>query len=53
MTAFASPNPFWGYAESARMESLLGEAVQSVFLGDASAADALAQAAEEITDLIN
>lgn len=53
VTAFASPNPFWGYPESARMESLLGEAVQSVFLGDASAADALAAAAEDITDLLN
>jgi multiple sugar transport system substrate-binding protein len=53
VTAFASPNPFWGYAESARMETLLGEAIQSVFLGDATAAEALAAAAEDITDLIN
>lgn len=53
VTAFASPNPFWGYAESARMETLLGEAIQSVFLGDAAAADALATAAEDITDLID
>lgn len=51
VTAFATANPFWGYPESARMETLLGEAVQSVLVGDATAADALAEAAEEITDL--
>ncbi|MBW4438478.1 MAG: extracellular solute-binding protein [Pleurocapsa minor GSE-CHR-MK-17-07R] len=51
VTAFATANPFWGFPESARMETLLGEAVQSVMVGDASAADALADAAEEITDL--
>lgn len=51
VTAFATANPFWGFPESARMETLLGEAVQSVMVGDASATDALADAAEEITDL--
>ncbi|MDZ4769897.1 MAG: extracellular solute-binding protein [Chloroflexota bacterium] len=52
VTTSASPNPFWGFVESARMESLLGEAVQSVLVGDASAADALSAAAEDITDLV-
>ena len=50
ITATASANPFWPFAESARMETLLGEAVQAVMIGDASAADALAQAAEDIAN---
>lgn len=52
VTASATPNPFWGYVESARMEALLGEAVQAVLVGDASAADALTEASEEIADLV-
>jgi multiple sugar transport system substrate-binding protein len=52
ITAFATANPFWPFAESARLETLLGEAVQAVMIGDATAADALAQAAEDITDVI-
>jgi ABC-type glycerol-3-phosphate transport system substrate-binding protein len=50
-TAYASPNPFWSFAEGARMETLLAEAVQQVLLGEASAADALGEAAEEIAEL--
>lgn len=52
VTTFAKPNPFWGYPESARMETLLNEAVLSVLAGDATAEDALAEAAEDITDLL-
>lgn len=51
VTANAMPNPFWGYVESAQMERLLAEAVQAVMIGDASAADALSFAAEEIASL--
>jgi len=51
VTAYASANPFWIYPESARMEALLGEGVQLVLLGEASAADALADTASEIADL--
>jgi multiple sugar transport system substrate-binding protein len=53
VTVTASKNPFWGFVESARMEAILGEAVQAVFVGDASATDALSEAAAEISDLIN
>lgn len=51
ITATARANPFWIFPESARMEALLAEAVQAVMIGDASAEDALAEAAEEIGDL--
>lgn len=53
ITATARPNPFWPYAEAARMEGILGEKVQSVLVGDMSAADAMAEAAEDIADLID
>lgn len=48
VTAFATPNPFWGFPESAGMELALSEAVQAVLVGEMSAADALARAAEDI-----
>lgn len=52
VTATARANPFWVYAEGARMEALLAEAVQAVLVGDASAQEALDEAAEEIADLV-
>lgn len=52
VTAFAVPNPFWGYTDSAQMETILNEAVASVLAGDASAQDALNEAAEDITDVL-
>ncbi|MBC8170661.1 MAG: ABC transporter substrate-binding protein, partial [Anaerolineae bacterium] len=52
VTATALANPFWAYAEGSRMEALLAEAVQAVLVGDASAQEALDQAKEDITDLV-
>jgi ABC-type glycerol-3-phosphate transport system substrate-binding protein len=52
VTATARANPFWVYAEGARMEAILAEAVQAVLVGDATAQEALDEAAEEISDLV-
>ncbi|MDX2078952.1 MAG: sugar ABC transporter substrate-binding protein [bacterium] len=53
ITATARPNPFWAYVESARMEGILGEAVQQVLGGNMSAQDALDGASEDIADLLD
>lgn len=53
ITATARTNPFWPYAESAAMERTLGEQVQSVLTGDASAADAMEEAHDAIADLLD
>ena len=52
ITATARPNPFWPYAEGARMEAILGENVQAVLVGQMSAADAMSEAALDISDLL-
>ncbi|GAB4526328.1 MAG: sugar ABC transporter substrate-binding protein [Anaerolineae bacterium] len=52
ITATALANPFWPYAESARMESILGEQVQEVLVGNMSAQDAMDEASEDIADLL-
>jgi multiple sugar transport system substrate-binding protein len=52
ITRYARANPFWPYAESAQMEKILGEQVQAVLIGSASASDALQQANAEISKLI-
>jgi ABC-type glycerol-3-phosphate transport system substrate-binding protein len=52
VTATARANPFWVFAEGARMEALLAEAVQTVLVGDATAQEALDEAAEAIADLV-
>jgi multiple sugar transport system substrate-binding protein len=52
ITATAQSNPFWPFAEAARMEGILGEQVQQVLTGNMSAQDAMNDAAEEIADLI-
>lgn len=53
ITATAGANPFWPYAESARMEGILGEQVQEVLVGNMSAQDAMDQASEDIADLLD
>jgi multiple sugar transport system substrate-binding protein len=53
ITATARPNPFWPYAEAARMEAILGEQVQAAMIGRRSAQDAMDEAAEDIDDLLN
>lgn len=53
ITATARTNPFWPYAEAAAMETALNEQVQAVLTGAASAEDAMNQAHEEISDLID
>lgn len=52
ITATALGNPFWPYAESARMEAILGEKVQEVLVGNMSAQDAMNEANEDIADLL-
>lgn len=52
ITATARTNPFWPYAEAAAMEQTLNEKVQAVLTGDMSAADAMNEAHDEISDLI-
>jgi multiple sugar transport system substrate-binding protein len=52
VTATARANPFWVFAEGARMEAILAEAVQAVLVGDSSAQEALDVAAEDIADLM-
>ncbi|MFD0662190.1 ABC transporter substrate-binding protein [Thermocatellispora tengchongensis] len=46
ITKTASANPFWRYAGYAQIETAIAEQVQAVLVGDASAKDALAKAAE-------
>ncbi len=53
ITATAKPNPFWPYAQSAQMEKTLGDRVQDVLLGNASAKDAMAQAKADIEDMVS
>ncbi len=53
ITATARTNPFWPYPEAAAMERTLNEQVQSVLTGDASAADAMEEAHDEISDLMD
>lgn len=52
ITAFARPGPFAPYPEYARMESILGEQVQVVIAGEASAQEAMDRAKEEISAMI-
>lgn len=53
ITATARTNPFWPYAEAAAMETAMNEQVQAVLTGAASAEDAMNQANEDISDLID
>ncbi|GAA2380337.1 hypothetical protein GCM10010404_40890 [Nonomuraea africana] len=46
ITKTASPNPFWRYAGYAQIESTIAEQVQAVLVGQSSAKEALAKAAE-------
>lgn len=52
ITATARTNPFWPYAEAGAMEQTLNEQVQAVLTGNVSAADAMQEAHDEISDLI-
>ena len=53
VTATARTNPFWPYAESARLESILAEQAQAYLVGaEASAKTALDYANADITDII-
>lgn len=52
ITATATPNPFWKYPEYAQMEAAVAEQVQAVLVGQASPADAMRAAGEEIQGLI-
>ena len=54
VTATARTNPFWPYAESARLESILAEQVQAYLVGaECDAKAALDMANEDISDIIN
>ena len=54
VTATSSTNPFWPYAESARMEGILDEQVQGFLVGStATAQEALQAAATQISELTN
>ncbi|MER7506582.1 hypothetical protein AB0L05_36995 [Nonomuraea pusilla] len=46
ITKTATPNPFWRYAGYAQIETAIAEQVQAVLVGQSSAKDALAKAAE-------
>ncbi|WP_327584189.1 extracellular solute-binding protein [Nonomuraea sp. NBC_00507] len=46
ITKTATPNPFWRYAGYGQIETAIAEQVQAVLVGQASAKDALAKAAE-------
>jgi multiple sugar transport system substrate-binding protein len=53
VTATARPNPFWPYAESARMESILAEQVQAYLVGAADSAQSVLETAnEEISEMV-
>jgi multiple sugar transport system substrate-binding protein len=53
ITATARTNPFWPYTEAAAMETAMNEQVQAVLTGSASAEDAMNEAHDEISDLID
>ena len=54
VTATARTNPFWPYAESARLESILAEQIQAYLVGaESDAKAALDIANEDISDIIN
>lgn len=53
ITATARTNPFWPYPEAAAMEQTMNEMVQAAMTGDMSAADAMNEAHDEISDLID
>lgn len=52
VTATATKNPFWAHVNYAQMETAIAENVQAVLIGDASAADALAEAKATISGLL-
>ncbi|QBR75257.1 sugar ABC transporter substrate-binding protein [Microbacterium sediminis] len=52
ITATATKNPFWGYVNYAQMETAIAENVQAVLIGDASPADALAEAKSTIAGML-
>lgn len=52
ITPFARPSPFWDYPEYARMDTILGEQVQAVLAGKASAQEAMETANQQISELI-
>lgn len=52
ITATATSNPLWGYVNYGQMDTAIAEAVQSVLIGQAGAADALAQAKTTVQGLI-
>lgn len=52
ITATTRTNPFSFYAEGAQMETTLNDASQAILIGDETAADALAEAAEDISDMV-
>jgi len=52
ITATARINPFAVYAEGAQMETTLNDASQAILIGDQAAADALAEAAEDIGEMV-
>jgi multiple sugar transport system substrate-binding protein len=53
ITATARTNPFWPYPDAAAMEQTLNEQVQAVLTGSMSAKDALQEAHDDISDLID
>lgn len=52
ITLNASPSPLWEYPEYAQMESAVAEGVQAALLGQASPADAMADAADAVNSLV-
>lgn len=54
VTATSRTNPFWPYAESARMEAILDEQIQAYLVGSiATAQEALEMANEQIRELMD
>ncbi len=53
ITATARTNPFWPYTQAAAMEQALNERVQAVLTGEMSAADAMNDAHDEISELMD
>ncbi len=52
ITATATTNPFWKYAQYAQIEAAVAEQVQAVLIGQSSAADAMRTAGEQAQALI-
>jgi multiple sugar transport system substrate-binding protein len=52
ITSSASMNPMWQFQRAAQMDSILAEQVQAILIGQASPADGLATAAEEMNALL-